>query len=445
LANVLGKDVIIKLAKECGVIERERKLTALSLVGVLLIGCENTSNVAIESLREMCMYLKEWYGIEIKEQSLQEKINTPESAEFIKKIMNLVINCKSSSAIAKALKKKKHKCFSLFNRILLQDSTVISLPETLSRMFPGCGGAASKAAIKIDFIIDQITGLIIRSKFVSGKTPDSRMSADVIDYLEKGDLVLRDLGYFNQYQFLKMNELDIEFISRLSICIHIYEDKNDAEPINIDEFFKDKWINKEDGIDIIVYMGKTERIPVRLVAIKVPKEVNEVRNKKFKEHRKKEASDEMKEWNGYTIMITNIKKEKLSLNAIIKLYKIRWQIELFFKNIKSNLNVDAITGENKYRIKVIIYIKVTQIWILSLLYAYAQAMCEEELSLFKFTKWLKQDGRLRRVFRTGNIGALMADFEENKKNLCKQRKRKNKPAMDIVKEACEIEGNRKVA
>lgn len=51
---------------------------------------------------------------------------------------------------------------------------------------------------------------------------------------------------------------------------------------------------------------------------------------------------------------------------IIAIYKIRWQIELIFKNFKSNIELDYLAGTNKYRIESLIYgrlITITTIFI----------------------------------------------------------------------------------
>ena len=117
-------------------------------------------------------------------------------------------------------------------------------------------------------------------------------------------------------------------------------------------------------------------------------------------------------------------KEKLNQKTIINLYRLRWQIELFFKSMKSNLHVDKITGSNKYRIMCLIFSKIILVWISSILYAYAQSIVKDkyEISLPKFIDWLK-DGRLKEAIVLKDFENFIHELERDKYWLCKQKRR----------------------
>jgi hypothetical protein len=328
--------------------------------------------------------------------------------------------------VNKDLKKtsKKNKVKTPFNRILLQDSTVITLPIALKRIFQGCGGSASEAAVKCDFIIDQSTRKIIRVKLVAGRIPDVAMSADIIDHLSEGDLVIRDLGYFHLSQLSRIKGKKAHFISRLHKTAHIYLNEKDDDPLDLTAHLKKLRI-ENSNVDIKIYVGKNERLEVRLIGIKVPREVVETRRQKYKQNRKKDPSEEWLEWSGYTLMITDIPKESLSIKTVIELYRTRWQIELFFKNIKSNLGVDNFTGENKYRILCMIYIKIVLTITVANIYAFAQELAAAgfEVSLDKLIKWLKDGKRLEQVIFSGDSTILKRELERDLDLLCKQRRK----------------------
>ena len=434
LESVFDEDNIKLIAKKTKLSLRTRKLTPLVIVSILLMGCScEIGSQSICQLRTMSSFLRKWFNIHIKTQSLQAKINRKETSDFIKAIMAEVVKHETNKILGKIFKKtmkknkKKTKKLNkkLFKRILLQDSTVISLPESLSKMLRGCGGTASKAAIKCDFTIDQTNHLILSVRFSAGRNPDVSFSGNIIDDLQNKDLVIRDLGYF-KLSVLKdiMNE-NAYFISRLSKVALVYLNKNDEEPLDIMKKVEILNIEKKK-LDIDVFIGQTDRIPARLIGIKVPPEVVEARRHQYKKARgKKEPSEELIEWNGYTFMITNIPKDDLSLKQILKIYKIRWQIELFFKNMKSNLCIDNLTGKNKYRILCIIYTKLVLTWIVLLLYAYAQTKVDKgkEVSLFKFTDWLKVDGKLKNALLTQNLSNLLHELDRDLNLLYKEKKK----------------------
>jgi len=430
LKQVISKNELNEIAKETGFLSRSRKLTPYAIIGILLMGCFNgTEDVA--SLEIMCCFLKKWFNICILPQSLQERLNSRAGAKFIKAVTIKIMMHEANKTIAKLVKKKNKS--KIFHRILLQDSTVISLPETVSRIFSGCGGSASKAAVKCDIIIDQNSHLIVRCKCIAGKMPDNTLSEDILDFAEENDLIIRDMGYFNLSHFSQMIQKNIKFISRLRNNVCIYLNKNDQETVDIVDYLNELKINK-NKIDLNVYVGKEERIPVRLVGLKVPEEVVKIRSDQYiKAHgRKKIPSEDLLKWYEYTLMITNISREDLSLNSVLKLYKVRWQIELFFKNMKSQLKVDNFTGENKYRILCLLYSKLALTWITALLFAFAQSMCEGKyiISFVKFTKWLREVGNWQEFLAEEDFTELIEGLKRDM-NLLKKCVKKKKVHSNI--------------
>lgn len=425
LRTVLSEENLQKIATKTGFQKRKRELTPMALVSILMLGCSNGSeDVPVAALDTMCLYLRKWFDIYIKKQSLQNKINSKETSAFIKEVMMKVMSYEIDKVLDKLLKNKKNK-IHIFARILIQDSSTISLPETMARIFKGCGGAASKAAVKCDYIIDQVNHLIVKMKCVAGKIPDAALSGDIIDYVQKDDLVIRDLGYFNLTNFSKIARKMAYFISRLSKGVHVYLNKSDKEPVNLVEHLEKLGV-KSRNVDIDVYVGKIERLLVRLIGVKVPPEVVESRRQQYKKARgrSQEPSESLQEWHGYTLMMTNISREQIPLGSILKLYKIRWQIELFFKNMKSILVVDRLTGKNKYRTLCFIFTKLAVTWVASLLYAYAQARIgkDKEISRFKFTRWLKDTGSLKEALYARDFIRLLEELERDWDLLCKEKK-----------------------
>jgi len=430
--SALSQENLVKIAKNTGFIARNREISSSAIVAVLLLGCSGSQNIS--SLEKISSYLKKWFNISVKPQSLQGRLNRKASAAFMKEVSTNVMMHEANKVLDKLLKKptKQRKTHCLYKRILLQDSTVISLPESVARIFKGCGGSASKAAIKCDVIIDQVNHLIVRIKCVAGRIPDSSLSGDIIEYLREGDLVIRDLGYFNLEHFTSMVKKGIKFISRLIKKVNVYLTKEEHEtPLDVKQL---EGLDINKGIDIEVFVGKKARIPMRLIGIKVPPEVLEQRRDRHKKIRKNAPSEELHEWNEYTFMLTNIPKNELDLKQILKIYKIRWQIELFFKNIKSYLHIDKLTGKNKYRILTLIYTKLILTWMASLLYAYAQMIVAEgkEVSKFKFTSWLQEEVGWRKVFITADFTELFEALRKDLGFLCKQSVKKQKSWIDDI-------------
>lgn len=434
IKTVFSEANINDIARKTKFSQRKRELEPLHILSVLMMGCSDcSSGVPVATLEAMSSFLRKEFNINISVPAIQKKINRKETAQFIKEAMLLIMKYEVDKVLRKLIKKRKFK-ISLFSRILLQDSSVISLPETMARIFKGCGGAASAAAVKWDLIIDQLNHLVISIKCVAGKIPDASLSGDILKYVNEGDLIIRDLGYFNLTHFAQMAAKNAFFISRLSKTPYVYLKEDDECPVNIIEHLEKLGVQKQ-GVDLDVYVGKTNRLHLRLIAVKVPPEVIEKRRQQYKlaRGRSTEPSESLNEWNGYTLMVTNIPRKHLSLKMIFKLYKIRWQIELFFKNMKSTLAVDKLSGKNKYRILGLVYMKLITTWITGILYAYAQAIAEDnrEISMIKFTQWLKQVVNLQELVAKRDLSTLTLELERDIDLLYKQKRTKKTTFCDI--------------
>ena len=84
-----------------------------------------------------------------------------------------------------------------YNRILIQDSTVIALPSWLSNHFPGNVSKGKKnAQLKIQVVYDIKANQFVHFEITPYTTNDQSKSKDILNIANSGDLVLRDLGYF---------------------------------------------------------------------------------------------------------------------------------------------------------------------------------------------------------------------------------------------------------
>ena len=98
-----------------------------------------------------------------------------------------------------------------------------------------------------------------------------------------------------------------------------------------------------------VQVGSEQKMDTRIVAIKVPDEVAEMRRrKKLKGDSRKKYSADYLYLLGWNIFITNVPKERLGLDQIIRIYGLRWRIEIIFKAWKSKLNLAELFKKQFY-------------------------------------------------------------------------------------------------
>ena len=92
---------------------------------------------------------------------------------------------------------------------------------------------------------------------------DQSASGSIVALVKKGDLVIRDLGYFAIAVFEKLIKAQVHFLSRLRYGLTITDQK--GRPVLLKDLLKQK-----RGVDRWVYIGSEKKVWVRLVMIPVP-------------------------------------------------------------------------------------------------------------------------------------------------------------------------------
>jgi IS4 transposase len=97
-------------------------------------------------------------------------------------------------------------------------------------------------------------------------------------------------------------------------------------------------------VDQSLYIGKEERVAVRMVMLKVPAAVVNERIRKAKAHRDKRGNHSADYYQRlhYDIFITNVEEQVADAKGIAQLYRIRWQVEMLFKCFKSSFGVQQV-------------------------------------------------------------------------------------------------------
>jgi hypothetical protein len=270
------------------------------------------------------------------------------SESFAKEIFSEAMNAKLKAV-------REGKLFKLFNRVLLQDSTTLSLPDCLVNHFPGnVSKGKQKAVARLQCIINIAKMQWLYLSLDAYTKNDQSASGLALPLLRKGDLLIRDLGYFVLDSLQRIIEKKAFFISRLRYGITIYDDK--GKEINWKRLCKTKRI-----IEQKVFIGKEHQIPVRIILIPLPAEIAEQRIRKARKDRDKRLnhSKDYYVWLKYNVFITNVESETLSSKEVARAYKIRWQIEILFKSWKSGGDLQQVLHErctNIYRVKTSIFL-----------------------------------------------------------------------------------------
>lgn len=295
------------------------------------------------SYNQMAIEVKSMHGVDISGQGIDQRFN-----EGAQKYIQGMIGEQLSSQVSQNIDTgwSKH-----FNRIIIKDSTRFDLFKTLSEKLPGFGGCASKAGVCIQYEFDVKSGEVNDLSIQPAKRPDNKDAIQTVGLVREGDLTIRDLGYFALEYFKNIEKARAFFLSRLNPIILVYQKKDDKfKELDFAKVYQMMMAGNIQSLEQKVYIGEKDKLPVRLIIELMPEEVTATRLKKADKYNKKkgyQTGEEYKKRARFNLFITNIKEEMLDVEAIVKIYRIRWQIELIFKTWKSIFGLDNI-GQMKY-------------------------------------------------------------------------------------------------
>jgi Transposase DDE domain len=422
--EIVSPNFCNELAKKTGFIQRSTsKIQGHEFAKALMIPNAFIEGETLNSLALRMQKINKECNLSAP--ALAQRINTKKAVAFMK------------GSFAKVLKEVIQKEFNNlpdlkniggFNRILIEDSTLVELHEKLSPYFKGFGGAASGAALKIDFIFDYLSEQFVDIEFFSANKPDQSLASRIITMLEKYDLVIRDLGYFVLKSIKDIEKAEAYYISRLKSNVDVYMSKEAQEPLDLAVF-----LDKESFcglIDIEVFIGK-ERHPVRLVACQMSEDAINKRRRdanRTAQRCRRQISTKKMNLLKYSIFITNVPVEILSSTHVMAIYRSRWRIELIFKQWKSCLKLHIFKGYNKERIYCLLYGRLIMVLLLGsiapILMRYAMDL-GRELSCFKLTNYLIADHSFTIALLEGKIDQFINKLlQDIPRRLCQDKRKR---------------------
>jgi hypothetical protein len=433
IKNIFSKSDIEEIAWDTGFIKRSSsKISGFDFLATLLISSVDPIHASLEKISHM--HARFSHRRMISPQAMMKRINNEKACVFLKTVFTKVL-----SERLLALDDIQPSLLSSFSKVLIQDSSTVTLHEDLQPYFKGSGGRASKAAAKFDVIYDYKAKEYEAITVTDQSEADQKLGLKIENVLEKDSLVIRDLGYLRMDSLIQIIAKKSFFLSRLRSDIHVYLDQNDKCFIDLGTYLA--MMCEHNILDQWVYITD-EKLPVRLIAYKAPEDVANKRRREAKATAKKQGrtlKESTLKFYGFTVFITNIPAEIWKAEVIGTIYRIRWQIELIFKCWKSRANVYYLKGTNPERIECIIYAKLIFILLVNIVYKLAEFIesygSARIVSMPKVFEWMRDTEKLAMI-----IKGSLSNWERQlfiksvSKTMCMQ-KRNRKTTFERVYEA----------
>jgi hypothetical protein len=210
--------------------------------------------------------------------------------------------------------------FRIRSKIFLLDSTTISLCLSL---FDWAKYRTAKGAVKMHTLLDFDGNLPAYVNITDGKTADNKGATDIA--LVKGSVIVCD-RFYNDFPLLNVwDSSGVFFVVRHKDNLQYTVIKeNDLPEDRHQHILKDDIIELNSKVSKAKYAKRLRRVSLW-----------DEKNKQVIE------------------LITN--KMTWTANTISELYKSRWQVEIFFRDIKQLLHIKSFVGTSKNAV-------MTQIW-----------------------------------------------------------------------------------
>lgn len=387
LSHFFDANALEKRARDTGFIKRTSKLGALDFLRLCLLSAHRACS---KSLTQICTLLQEKAGVRLSKQSLDARF-CPGAAAFLKaciaQLLDLQLGWNRSSFTKTAAK---------FSRVRLADSTIITLPEQLAAHYRGSGGSASGSAMKLFYEYDGQCGALLSLQLAQGVKADQRFNSAL--GIGAGELVIRDLGFYQMDFLCKVHQAKAFFISRLRSGTCLFQQGQQLCFHELIKRFPPHLQLWEVQASIGGKVREREALgEVRLVIERVPQQVYEQRVRRLhKTARRKgqRVSGKQLEWHAYQVYMTNAAAEELPAALLRHYYGLRWQIELVFKTWKSVWGVAQLRPMQVHRLECMLLgtllLVLLVMPLLYLLKIYLWQKQGREVSEWKAMVWLRE-------------------------------------------------------
>jgi Transposase DDE domain/Domain of unknown function (DUF4372) len=246
-----------------------------------------------------------------------------------KKRHNGVFQDLFSLLLERVLRQAPAHSFKFKNPLYSIDSTIIDL--CLS-MYNWATYRKAKAGIKLHIKLNH-AGFIPQAAVVTTAKTDDRMAIDTLQY-NAGDVLIFDRGYTDYEKYAILCRKRIYFVTRLK--------DNARFKVIKRRLLTSKNISSDHEIVFSGFYSK-KKCPLRLRKIR-------------------SYDPQTKKW---IVLLTN--QMDWSADTVAKIYKERWQVELFFKTIKTYLKIKSFYGTSRNAVMAQIWVALVAYLLMALL------------------------------------------------------------------------------
>jgi hypothetical protein len=386
----LNPDLLLQLAKDSGWYQRLGKIHPFEFLYSLVFGqlsaVHCTLNAQAQSLT-----------LPVFRQAVDQRY-TPAAVAYFQAAfthtLKLTLEDPSTTPLTQLL--QPH-----FAAVRLFDSTLLECDPSLATLFPACGGRASPAGLKVLLSFEYTQSLFAPLTVLPSKRSDQGLAQLVTRAVGANELGIYDKGFYKGPALQDLAERGGYFLIPYPHSVSVWQTdpQGQRQPLELSSALKTAVSSRVQWSHLWLGQAASQLGPVRLVAFRLAEEnANRRRDalrKKCRAYGRTPTAQALV-LAGWLILLTNAPPEKLPTQAVGYLYRVRWQIELVFKQLKSIFRLDVLPSQNASRVQCEIWARLLCALLLFVLHRHANTLCwaqhQREISFAKLAKLLRQLG-----------------------------------------------------
>jgi hypothetical protein len=427
LTQLIQPQRVQQLAKEHGWCKRKGKISAFEFLFSVL-GQASSLKLTLSAQASALSNL-------VTRQAIDQRYN-PKAVAFFKaafqESLATSLAWKTDSMMVRLFQQR-------FAAVRLFDSTHCPCSDALAKLFPGSGGGGGQAGLKLLLSYDYGAGQLHPLELLPANRSDQGLAGRAAQHVGPGELGIFDKGFYKAQALRAIQEREGYFLLPWPHGVSVWELDAAGQRKQLLDLGALLKASTQSCVEwSAVELGRTESSrlgPVRLVAYRLPEENTNRRRAQLREkYRTKglQPSATALELAGWLILLTNAAEQRLPTTALGYLYRVRWQIELVFKQWKSVLRLDVLPSDNEDRVQCEVWARLFNALLVFVWYQHANAaslqLYDREMSFAKVAMLLQQEGQalVRTLFTCRE--RISSDFRGVWKRLLKLARKERQPS-----------------
>ncbi len=337
LESLFPREKVERIARETGFTKRQRKIEPYLFFWSLVLGFGVQLRRTLESLRRG---YSDMAGVDLSQSAWHDRFSI-EFVKFLRACVELALQ-----QMAKETNRTLSPKMKWVNDILIQDSSVVRLSAALMKKFPATRSRGKAAGLKVSLLVSAVASSP-QTVTIHGERIHEIKTMKIGPWV-KDKLLLVDLGFFKYQMFARIQENGGYFLTRL---------KDNSNPL----FLSTLRTYRGNAIELEGKRWKDVKGKMKRSILDAEVEVSFSR-RVYRGKRSRDAksfrlvaiyNDEAKR---YHVYITNIPLDALCAEDVAELYRVRWDIEMIFKELKSKYSLDVIKSANPNVVEGLIWV-----------------------------------------------------------------------------------------